>query len=461
MYTYVRMLGGTVSTLGICVSLYSVGRLATSVPFGTWADKRSSSREVLIWSSILAVVGNSLYAFAPWALKGFLPGGVVLGVLCASRFAVGCGTGSLSVCKAYLAANSKVEERTKVIAWSGMAQYAGFSITPIVATFLMWLENAYTPSDPSGEDGSPTFLACILPGVALAIANALLVPFLYYSMPARDPCTIPSPKSTPERTSVVSYGSTTTLVNEDGESSPEASPSPPPVALPPPSLPTPATTTRTKSRKEREEDLIVRWGFILFFFLNFVLRGIIGVTETIAPDMYEHLRSDHENYLEESGRFFFYLGLAGLAVFLLIDPIQKRLIKGDYLLCLGTLAVALGTVLNFDPSPAVTPSSYRRFVAGMVFTWSVGSPICQTLTVSMFSTMLGRRPQGGMIGWITTAGSLGRIAFPALVGVGMRVVNGVDVGMCLVCCVGVLGYRRWVKRVRERELEEERRGLLH
>lgn len=111
--------GGDVGSLGLCISLYSLGRLVCSVPFGTWADKRSS-REVLIFASTLAVIGNAMYALAPYVIGKFASAAVVLGVLCASRLVVGLGTGSLSVCKAYLAANSSPEERTKVIAWSGM-----------------------------------------------------------------------------------------------------------------------------------------------------------------------------------------------------------------------------------------------------------------------------------------------------------------------------------------------------
>ncbi|KAJ3053630.1 hypothetical protein HK097_003789, partial [Rhizophlyctis rosea] len=372
MYTYVVQTGGDVGTLGICVSLYSVGRLVCSVPFGTWADKRKSSREVLIWTSVLAVLGNTLYAFAPWGMSGYVSAKVVLGILCASRLVVGFGTGSLSVCKAYLAANSPQEERTKVIAWSGMAQYAGFSLTPGLATLLMYIEGSYTPPNPtptdSTDDNGPTFLACILPGIALAIANLLLIPMLISGMPARDPVTEspvlkPSPpppvQSSPSSVSVDSNASGDTLIdglpNQQNER----------VETDPAQLPSPVLHAK---KHQQTEDKIVKWGFIVFFFLNFVLRGIIGVTETLAPEMYQHLRSDQEDALEESGRFFFYLGLAGLVIFALVDPIQKRFLKGDHLLVFGTFCVALGTLLNLDPKPAQTPASFDRFVAGMVLT---------------------------------------------------------------------------------------------
>lgn len=60
-----------------------------------------------------------MYAFAPWMVGAIFPG-QGLWILCASRLMVGFGTGTISVCKAYLAANAAEEERTKVIAWSGM-----------------------------------------------------------------------------------------------------------------------------------------------------------------------------------------------------------------------------------------------------------------------------------------------------------------------------------------------------
>ncbi|KAI8819940.1 major facilitator superfamily domain-containing protein [Fimicolochytrium jonesii] len=414
MISYVQLLGGTVATLGALISLFSIGRLICSVPFGAWADKRQSSREVLIFASILAAASNLLYAFA-WALPN------PMWWLYASRLACGFSTGTIAVFRAYLASSVPPSERTKVIAWSGMAQYAGFSLTPIIATFVMLAKDAWFSTHPSSTSEEvpdpdptttgPTILDCVLPNAFLIFLNLLLIPLLLLCMPAKDPV----------------------------------------AHTPPPRTPTPLPNPVTSQSTLAAEAQLVKSGFILFFLLNFVLRGVIGVTETLAPDMYQHHKHTDPQAAEHSGQFFFALGMVGMAVFLTVDPLQKRLLAGHNLLILGTTTVILGTLLNIDPEPARTPATWSLFVAGMTLIWSVGSPICQTLTVSMFSKMLGTRPQGSLIGWITTAGSLGRIVFPALVGTGDRAavwVNWLDVALCCGCVVGVVVFERMVKRVR-------------
>ncbi|KAJ3043934.1 hypothetical protein HDV00_003974 [Rhizophlyctis rosea] len=246
--------------------------------------------------------------------------GIVLGILCATRLIIGFGTGTLSVCKAYLAANCEIEERTKVVAWSGMAQYAGFSLTPILATFLTSI-TSWVQGLPSTDN---TFLACIVPGIALAIANILLVPLLLFCMPAKDPCTTAdrsSPDSKPKPTT------TERPLNIKTSDSPSTR-----------DLSSPSSLESANPLETSTTDQTIRYGFYLFFLLNFVLRGIIGLAETLAPNTYAYLRADVPNLTQSSGQFFFYLGLVGLAIFLIIDPLEKRLLSGDKLLILGTVA---------------------------------------------------------------------------------------------------------------------------
>ncbi|KAI8920814.1 major facilitator superfamily domain-containing protein [Powellomyces hirtus] len=425
MWPYVKLAGGNSSTYGTMISLFSVGRLVLSVPFGEWADRRGSSREVLIAAAILGAISNMVYSFA-WALPH------PIWWLYGSRLACGFSTGTIAVFRAYLASSVPPSERTKAIAWSGMAQYAGFSLTPIISTLIIMARDALASSPP--DNGSPapnsplmifsrspssedppantvSIAACILPTIFLALVNLMVVPLLMWCMPKKDP---------------IAH------------------------AAPPSPLPLPAGAHGTSS----SETKLIRFGFVLFFILNLVLRGVLGVTETIAPEMYEHHNQDDDSALESSGQFFFFLGLAGLFVFLLVDPIQRRVMAGDKLLIVGILMVVGGTVLNIDPEPERTLWNWFSFVAGMILIWSIGSPVCQTLTVSMFSKMLGSRPQGSLIGWITTAGSIGRIVFPALVSISASAavwVNWMDVVLCLGCVVGIIVFERYVRLVRKRE----------
>ncbi|KAI9099475.1 major facilitator superfamily domain-containing protein [Phlyctochytrium arcticum] len=414
MWTYVNLMGGNLGTLGTLISLFSIGRLISAVPFGTWADKRGSSREVFIFATILAASCNTLYAFA-WALPHPLWWMYVSRTLC------GFATGTVAVTRAYLASAVPPAERTKAIAYSGMAQYAGFSLTPGLATLVMWMVQAYHRHHSSqlgpGDDekNHAALLSCVIPNGALILVNLAMIPLLLSAIPKKDP--LPPP--------------------------------PPPTTLPHP----PASAARAS----RAESALLKYGFILFFSLNLVLRGVIGVTETIAPEMYQYHRFNDPQALEHAGQFFFYLGLVGLVVFFLVDPIQRKWVAGHHLLNFGILTVIIGTLLTIDPNPPHTNATWAAFVLGMTLIWSIGSPICQTLTVSMYSTLLGTRPQASLIAWITTAGSIGRILFPFLVGVTDNAawwVNAMDVVLCIICGVGVVIFERFARRAR-RDMGED------
>ncbi|RKO87894.1 major facilitator superfamily domain-containing protein [Blyttiomyces helicus] len=374
-FTYVTLNGGSIKELGISVSLFSAGRLVVTAPFGYWAERRGS-REVLLFAAFFAALGNTLYS-----LSHALP--FPLFFLCASRLIVGIGCGVMGVGRAYVATASTLEDRTRAMAFWGMAQYAGFSLSPGLAMLLMWLEGAYSArAADASTAGSPTLVACIIPGVALVILNVCLIPILLFGMPHR--YTIASPAGVQASASIPLLPVVSNFA-----------------------LATPAPDPR-----------LLQYGLILFFALNFILRGVIGVTETTAPETFAWLTEGQEGAIEQSGRFFFILGILGLGMFLLVDPITRRLMPPHILLVAGTILIAAGILMNLDPKPTQTAASHAQFTAGMVMIWSIGSPICSTLTVSSFSKMLGSRPQGSAMSWITVAGSLGRIVFPAMVGLG-------------------------------------------
>jgi len=67
--------------------------------------------------------------------------------------------------------------------------------------------------------------------------------------------------------------------------------------------------------------------------------------------------------------------------------------------------------------------SIVRFTIGTFLIWTLGSPITQTLILSSFSKILGSQPQGLWMGWIGSAGSIGRVVFPVLAGL---VTDGID-----------------------------------
>jgi hypothetical protein len=67
------------------------------------------------------------------------------------------------------------------------------------------------------------------------------------------------------------------------------------------------------------------------------------------------------------------------------------------------------------------PLSPFRLWSGMILLWSLGSSLAQIVILSLFSKHLQANPttrkaQGVWMGWITAAGSIGRIIFPFATG---------------------------------------------
>jgi ceroid-lipofuscinosis MFS transporter 7 len=82
----------------------------------------------------------------------------------------------------------------------------------------------------------------------------------------------------------------------------------------------------------------------------------------------------------------------------------------------GMLIMVVGiwslTLINDDPDA----NGKWRFVFAIFMLYSVGYPIGHTALLGLFSKIVGRRPQGTLMGWFASAGSLARIFFPVMAG---------------------------------------------
>ena len=140
-------------------------------------------------------------------------------------------------------------------------------------------------------------------------------------------------------------------------------------------------------------------------------------------------------------------GLLGLTFFVLIDFLKGK-VKESHMLIASFLCISVGSLLlvNWDPDDH-RPISIIEFFAGAFFIWSVGSPIAQTVIISTFSKILGSQPQGTMMGWIGSAGSIGRIVFPIFAGVVPTNASfGVSAAISVMCALVIVWYERYVKR---------------
>jgi len=126
----------------------------------------------------------------------------------------------------------------------------------------------------------------------------------------------------------------------------------------------------------------------------------------------------------------------------------KRYIAEYNLLAVAFIIIGSGALVLVEWPGEDLP--VYLFYIGAALIWSIGSPFTQTIIISSFSKILGSKPQGIMMGWIGSAGSVGRIIFPLLAGIlgsnGSFVIAG---ALSFFCGASVLGYRRYVTYVKK------------
>lgn len=349
--------GGTVSDVGVAISLFSLGRLVAVLPCSYWAV-HGSTRGVVVASCLVTMAGSWMYT-----LFSGVPGQVV--PVLVSRFVVGCGSGTLGACRGYIADNTDASDRIRYVSYAGLAQFMGFSLAP-------WL----------GDVKDTNFAR---PGYILMAMNlVILVAVWLFLKDSLRPV---------EQTPIVvnktdNYG--TLQEEEPGEQSP---------------LPTSKATNQTSSAIPTHLFYLSFW---VFFFLNLNLRGMLADVETLGPIIEQQLHMKLPGAVEDTGRYFFILGMIGCVTYFAIEPGAKCMSE-HVMLLLGVALLGLGSFFFFIDHPNI-----QWFTLGAVLVWCISSPICQTLTISTFSKMLGEKPQATYMGYLTFAGSLGRIVYPVI-----------------------------------------------
>lgn len=140
------------------------------------------------------------------------------------------------------------------------------------------------------------------------------------------------------------------------------------------------------------------------------MRLVLGIIETVATPVYIQLNNDKPGKDVEAGFVFGGMGLVGMAVLFLISYLSKH-VEDLIILVVGLATMVLGSGLMVGGSLNLV-----RFIFGCGLIWCIGYPLSQTIIVSMFSKMLGSKPQGTWMGWIGAMGSLGRIVGPVVSG---------------------------------------------
>ena len=134
--TLCTTLRGSVIDLGYLVAMFSIGRLIVTAPLGYLSD-RYRHKLPLVMSSSLLVLGATLWANAYLTDK--------ISVLYVAQFLLGVGSGSLGVTRSFVVEQCEPKKRTEALALITALQYAGFTVSPIVGSWLVTLGGTSSP----------------------------------------------------------------------------------------------------------------------------------------------------------------------------------------------------------------------------------------------------------------------------------------------------------------------------
>ncbi|XP_015174323.1 PREDICTED: major facilitator superfamily domain-containing protein 8 [Polistes dominula] len=378
--------------MGYVVAANPLGQMLFSPLVGWWGNKRGSVRLPLLVTLLLFI-----YASAMYSVLEILPGDRKA-LMASARFLVGVSSANIAVARSYLSAATKLAERTKAVSMITLAQVLGFVVGP-------GLQAAVTPL------GDKTIYFLGLPlnmytmtgwiNVIMGIVNFILfLPwnFKEHKIAIRE------------------------AMRNGGK------------------------TTEKETWKAIKPDYLAAWTLICAFFVlvfNFVLLETLGTPLTM--DQFAWSKTESLYYL---GLLMSIGGVIACITFAMIGPICKKIAERKLMLWGGFLFMVIGRLfcIPWGPDPPkiadfgafnnitmdengteilgchntqewckYTPQlTITQFIIGYSFT-SVGYPIGVTLIQTIFSKVLGPRPQGVWMGLMTGAGCASRVLGPVFV----------------------------------------------
>ncbi|CAM9773448.1 unnamed protein product, partial [Choristocarpus tenellus] len=438
LWPYVKILGGDRITQGYCVGAFSFGRVFMAPIMGDWSTKRGYGK-ILSFASLIICVGSMWYALASstWQL------------VAAQQVVMGMGSGTLGVTRGYVANKSTTAQRTYLLANVTAVQYAGFTCMPFVGGFLSYILGN-RDIDMLGPLKLNQFTAPAYVMVCLSLVIFCLLNTVFQD-------SIPAPKKVKRKLSVSVPHSMTRIADQDVsrfQSSVQTAQSNPNFSE--------ASLTATNSSvgdmwppelKDEEEglnehidftsiDLLHRshtlfksyghgrsesdielqsWGcfqlpttmdMLIFggFLLNMSTKGTIACYETLGA---EYSMTHFDLTSSEAGVIFATFGSMGVVALLSMRLLCKYF--NDVQIVVGGMMVMIAGCALFLPSPHGA-EGLPMFMWAVFLMYAVGYPIGHTAVLGLFSKVVGRQPQGGLLGWFGSAGSVARVTFPILAG---------------------------------------------
>ncbi|KAJ0409870.1 hypothetical protein P43SY_005764 [Pythium insidiosum] len=387
LFSYSELLGGDLVFMGMLTSMFAAGRFFSSTFFG-WLCDRVSFKVLYHICALIAITGNVMYIL-PYA-----PGLRSKTLLAVSRFTAGLGGGNRSVCRANIAALTRVDQRLEYFTIFATVVFLAYALTPGVGGVF---------GDVDVQLGTEyiNFNRFTAPGFVLIGLNVLtmvLNAIIYDPAITREDAPRPAPP-------------------KEGVKQPDAAAEQKPDEVP-------------------ISERMVTIGMLVFIFLNITARGILSIFETVniplyfmtlAPgtkDVHAALEASEASPSKpgdtnQASAFFFYVGLLGLLSYLSVKMLSKRVSDISFLI-FGFLMLLFGNVILFVLSLVYDDTvalPFGWFLVAQILVWSIGCPLTSAVVVSAFSKVLGTRPQGTLMGIFGSSASIARIVLPLLPGI--------------------------------------------
>uniref|UniRef100_A0A671TMV1 Major facilitator superfamily domain containing 8 n=1 Tax=Sparus aurata TaxID=8175 RepID=A0A671TMV1_SPAAU len=386
------------SFLGWVVAAYSLGQMIASPIFGLWSNHRPR-REPLVCSILINLSANIYYAYA------YLPRTNNKVHMLMSRAFVGFGAGNVAVVRSYVAGATSLKERTSAMANMSACQALGFILGPALQACLSFIGekgvtvnildlqlNMYT---------APAFLAA-----AFGIVNILLVLLVLREHRVDD------------------HGRHLRAINYTSEET-----------------------------EETIDQVAVLTSNALFFVVMFIFAVFETIATPLSMDMFAWTRKEAVLY---NGIIICCIGFESILVFVIVKVVSKRV--GDRPVLLAGLAIifvgffillpwgnhypkiqwadlknnslvsriseaTIASNSSLEPTGCpydqtwcqYTPAIHLAQYISSDFLIGVGYPACNVMSYTLYSKILGPKPQGVYMGWLTASGSGARTLGPVFV----------------------------------------------
>ncbi|KAM8747185.1 major facilitator superfamily domain-containing protein 8 [Acanthopagrus schlegelii] len=393
------------SFLGWVVAAYSLGQMIASPIFGLWSNHRPR-REPLVCSILINLSANIYYAYA------YLPSTNNKVHMLMSRAFVGFGAGNVAVVRSYVAGATSLKERTSAMANMSACQALGFILGPALQACLSFIGEKGVTIDildlQLNMYTAPAFLAA-----AFGIINILLVLLVLREHRVDD------------------RGRLLRAINYTSEDRVDIS----------------------EETEEAIDQVAVLTSNALFFIVMFIFAVFETIATPLSMDMFAWTRKEAVLY---NGIIICGIGFESILVFVIVKVASKRV--GDRPVLLAGLAIifvgffillpwgnhypkiqwadlknnslvshiseaTIASNSSLEPTGCpydqtwcqYTPAIYLAQYISSDFLIGVGYPACNVMSYTLYSKILGPKPQGVYMGWLTASGSGARTLGPVFV----------------------------------------------